>query len=102
MNLRWKILMLPLTAAIVFVAGSAVSVGVGMTTSTSLRDLQKRAYPFKEAADRVAVHVDGFRAAVQAAAMEGDETKIDDAKATAKALREYTIVFVGGLYGRFR
>jgi len=88
MNLRWKILMLPLTAAIVFVAGSAVSVGVGMTTSTSLRDLQQRAYPFKEAADRVAVDVDGFRAAVQAAATEGDETKIDDAKATAKALRE--------------
>ncbi|MBI5257656.1 MAG: chemotaxis protein [Burkholderiales bacterium] len=88
MNLRWKILILPLTAAIVFVAGSTVSVGVGISTSASLGDLQQQAYPFKEATDRFAVGVEAFRAAVQAAATEGDETKVDDAKATAKALRE--------------
>jgi len=88
MKLRWKILMLPLTAAAVFVAGSAVSLGVGMSASASLRDLQSQAYPFKEAVDRFAVGTEAFRAAVQAAAAEGDAEKIDEAKATVKSLRE--------------
>lgn len=88
MNLRLKILMLPLTVAIVFVVGSAVSVSVGMSTSASLRALQQQAYPFKEAIDRFAAGTEAFRAAVQAAAAEGDAAKIDEAKATGKALRE--------------
>jgi len=98
MKFRMKIWMLPLTAAAVFFAGSAVSYVVGANTSSSLGELRTVAYPFKEGMDRFALHVEQFRLAVTAAASEGDAGKITDAKAAAAAAREdlKAILALGG------
>ena len=87
MNFRFKIWMLPLTAAAVFVAGSAVSFVVGTRTSGALVELRSDAYPFKEHTDVFGQQVDDFRAAVQVAAAEGDVASIDEAKALATKAR---------------
>jgi len=85
---RQKVWMLPASAAMVFIAGSVVSNLVGMSTSDTLESLRSEAYPFKESADRFAVSAELFRAAVQAAAAEGDTGKIDEARAAAKTARD--------------
>ena len=87
MNFRFKIWMLPLTAAAVFLAGSAVSFVVGTRTSGALVELRSDAYPFKEHTDVFGQHVEKFRAAVQAAVAEGDPARIDEAKASATNAR---------------
>lgn len=88
MKLRLKIWMLPLTAATIFLAGSAVSYVVGARTSSALAELRDKAYPFKEGLDRFALQTEQFRLAVTAAASEGDASKIDEAKVAAAASRE--------------
>ncbi len=88
MKLRLKIWMLPITAAAIFLAGSAVSYVVGARTSAALAELRDKAYPYKEGLDRFALHVEQFRLAVTAAASEGDASKIDEAKVAAKASRD--------------
>lgn len=88
MKLRLKIWILPLTAAAIFLAGSAVSYGVGAHTSAALADLRDKAYPYKEGLDRFALHIEQFRLAVTAAASEGDASKIDEAKVAAAASRD--------------
>jgi methyl-accepting chemotaxis protein len=87
LKFRQKIWMLPVTAAAVFLAGSAVSYGIGSSTSASLAQLRGAAYPFKESVDRFAQDMEQFRLAVTAAASEGDVSKLDDAKAAASAAR---------------
>ena len=87
MKLRLKIWILPLTAAAIFFAGSAVSYVVGARTSSALAELRDNAYPYKEGLDRFALHVEQFRLAVTAAASEGDASKIDEAKTAAAASR---------------
>jgi methyl-accepting chemotaxis protein len=88
MKLRLKIWTLPLTAAAIFLAGSAVSYAVGAQTSAALAELRDRAYPYKEGLDRFALHIEQFRLAITAAASEGDVSKIDEAKQAATASRD--------------
>lgn len=80
--------MLPLTATAVFLIGCSVSYTVGERISASLHDLRDRSYPHKEALDRLASAVDTFRTAVQDAAVEGDETKVEEAKVAAVSARK--------------
>lgn len=86
--------MLPLTAAAVFLIGCSISYIVGEQISASLQALRDRSYPHKEALDRLASAVDTFRTAVQDAAVEGDETKIEEAQVAATSARKEIAILV--------
>jgi methyl-accepting chemotaxis protein len=94
MKLRQRIWMLPVLAAVVFLIGIAITYAVGARTSAALEGLQNTAYPAKESINRLSQAVEDFRAAVQAAATEGDADKLKEAQAQAtraeKELAELT------------
>ena len=88
MKFRTRIWLLPSAAAAIFIVGALVSAAIGLQTSSALASLQHEDHPFKEGVDRFSAHVDGFRAAVQAAATEGDRAKVDEARAGAATARQ--------------
>jgi methyl-accepting chemotaxis protein len=88
MKFRTRIWMLPLTAAAIFVAGTVASYAVASRTSAALEQLRNSEYPLKERVDHFQRYVEGFRSLVQAAAAEGDEGRLGDAKALAAKARD--------------
>ncbi len=85
MNFKTKIWMLPISAALVFFVGCAASYVVGADTSKTLQHLRVEDYPAQEATAKIERHIDSFRTALQAAANEGDESKLKDLQALAEA-----------------
>jgi methyl-accepting chemotaxis protein len=81
MNFRTKIWMLPLSAAAVFVAGTAVSYVVGARTSASLEELRATDVPFVAHVTKVDRGIEQFRMTLQSAASEGDDSKLKDVEA---------------------
>jgi methyl-accepting chemotaxis protein len=83
MNFKTKIWMLPISAALVFFVGCAVSYVVGADTSKTLQKLRVEDYPAQEATAKIERNIEIFRTALQAAANEGDESKLKDVRALA-------------------
>lgn len=78
MNFRARILMLPASAAAVFLVGCVISYLVGAQTSSALDLLRAQAYPALEAVVKVERGVENFRLTLQSAASEGDPDKLKD------------------------
>ncbi len=87
MNFRTKIWMLPLSAAAVFLVGIAVSYGVGTGTSAALERLKTVDYPYQEMVGKFDQGLDQFKMLLQSAAAEGDDAKLADVAAVAKAMK---------------
>ena len=87
MNFRTKIWMLPLSAAAVFLVGIAVSYGVGTRTSAALDRLKTVDYPYQEMVGKFDQGLDQFKLLLQSAAAEGDDAKLADVAAVAKAMK---------------
>ena len=81
MKFRTKIWMLPLSAALVFVVGMAVSYVVGTRTSASLQQLRTVDDPVAGQVQRVDRGIEEFRLTLQSAASEGDADKLKDVQA---------------------
>ena len=88
MKFRTKIWMLPLCAALVFLAGLIVSFVVGSRTSASMEQLRRVDGPVLELVTRVDRGFEEFRLTLQSAASEGDADKLKDVEAVAGKTRE--------------
>ncbi|MEF7614810.1 methyl-accepting chemotaxis protein [Aquincola sp. MAHUQ-54] len=88
MKLRTKIWVLPISAAAVFLIGCAISYAVGAHTSATLERLRTQDYPLQEAVEKVERAIDNFRRTLQAAAAEGDDTRLKDTEELANATLE--------------
>jgi methyl-accepting chemotaxis protein len=80
MNFRKKIALLPISVAIVFLLGLAVSYYVGSQTSASLLQLRSVDKPALELLGRVDQGVEQFVLTLQSAAADGDAEKINEVK----------------------
>ena len=88
MNFRTKIWTLPLSATGVFVIGVAVCVLLGARISSGLEALQSSDSPYLEELAHIERNVEQYRQTLQAAAVEGDDSKLTDAEALAAAARK--------------
>ncbi|MCE4556574.1 methyl-accepting chemotaxis protein [Roseateles cellulosilyticus] len=95
MKLRQRIWMLPILAAMVFMIGIAITYALGARTSAALEGLRTVAYPAKESVSRLTQAVEDFRAAVQAAATEGDADKVREAQAQSVRAQKELEVLLG-------
>ena len=78
MKFKTKIWMLPLSAALVFVIGVVVSFFVGSRTSAGLDKLARVDDPFQTNVMSVDRAIEQFRLTLQAAASEGDASRLSD------------------------
>ncbi len=88
MKFKTKIWMLPLSAALVFIIGVAVSFLVGARTSAGLEQLRRVDDPFQENVMRVDRAIEQFRLTLQAAASEGDASRLSDVDPVIAGARE--------------
>ncbi|NML17891.1 methyl-accepting chemotaxis protein [Azohydromonas caseinilytica] len=78
MNFRTKIWMLPVSSAAVFVVGLGTSYLVGTRTSERMEQLRTVDYPYLAKVGRITQGAEQFRLTLQAAASEGDDSKLAD------------------------
>ncbi len=88
MNFKTKIWMLPLSAALVFIIGVAVSFFVGARTSSGLEQLRRVDDPYQQHVMRVDRSVEQFRLSLQAAAAEGDASRLSEVEPVVAGARE--------------
>ena len=93
MNFRTKIWMLPISAAAVFLIGCFVSYLVGADTSNMVQRLGEQDYPALASLTKIERNVENFRNVLQAAASEGDDSKVKD----VEDLAAQTLASVDGL-----
>ena len=87
MKFKTKIWMLPLSAALVFLIGVAVSFFVGSRTSAGLDQLARVDDPFQENVMRVDRAIEQFRLTLQAATSEGDASRLSDVEPVVAGAR---------------
>jgi methyl-accepting chemotaxis protein len=85
---RSKIWMLPLSAACVFILGTAISFAVGQRTSVSLQQLRQVDGPVFDHIKLVDRGFEQFRLTLQSAASEGDADKLKDVQAVVTKTHE--------------
>jgi methyl-accepting chemotaxis protein len=88
MNFRTKIWLLPISAALVFIVGSAASYVVGSRTSAQLEQLRDVDYPYMESVARIDRGAEEFRLNLQSAATEGDDSKLKDVEEVVASVRK--------------
>ena len=88
MNFKSKIILLPASAAAVFIIGIAVSFVIGKNTSAVLENLRAVDYPYLEHVDKVDRGAEQFKLTLQSAAAEGDESKLKEVAQVATATKE--------------
>jgi methyl-accepting chemotaxis protein len=87
MKFKTKIWMLPLSAALVFVIGVAVSFFVGSRTSAGLNKLARVDDPFQVNVMNVDRAIEQFRMTLQAATSEGDASRLSDVEPVVASAR---------------
>jgi len=87
MNFKSKIILLPVSAAAVFIVGIVISFVIGKTTSAVLENLRAVDYPYLEHVDKVDRGAEQFKLTLQSAAAEGDESKLKEVAQVALATK---------------
>ncbi len=95
MKFRTKIWMLPLSAAVVFVIGVAVSFLVGANTLAAMHRLAQVEAPALQQLRLAQQGVEQFRLLLQAAAVEGDSDKLKEVDAAAERTRAVLATLAG-------
>jgi len=88
MKFRTQVLLLPISAALVFAAGIAVSLWAANSTSVGLTALRDVHAPYFAGVLEVDRRLEQFRLTLQAAVAEGDPDKIKDVEALLVATKE--------------
>jgi len=99
MKFRTKILMMPLTAGIVFVLGTLISVWVGSSASTALKQMREVDVPYQSQLQRVDRNVELFQLTLQRAAVEGDISALDEVTPIVQKAKE-SVAQIGKLDGK--
>jgi methyl-accepting chemotaxis protein len=87
--------MLPLSAALVFVAGTIISFVIGSRTSASMKQQRTVDGPVFELTTRVDRGFEQFRLTLQSAASEGDADKLKDVEAVVAKTHEVLTAMAG-------
>ena len=88
MKFRTKIWMLPLSAALVFIVGMAVSYAIGLRTSASMEQLRQVDGPVFDHIKQVDRAFEQFSLTLQSAASEGDVARLQDVQAVVDKAHE--------------
>ena len=95
MKFRTRIWMLPLSAAVVFVAGIFASFVIGARTSASMEHQRRIDGPMAEHTTRVDRGFEQFRLTLQSAASEGDVDKLKEVEAVVARTHEVLAAMAG-------
>ena len=87
MNVKTRIWMLPLVAAVLFIIGIAVIYGMSTRTSAALNEIGDIDYPFLEAGNEMANRLDSYTSSLEAAAIEGEKKRVAEASEHLKRAR---------------
>ena len=99
MNLKTRILLLPVMAAVIFALGIAVVLFFAGRTSEAIHGVGEVHYPYLDAVGRFGSELDGLGATVQSAVAEGEKKRLDEAAEHAAALRK-TLAEIKAIAGK--
>ena len=99
MNLKTRIAMLPVLAAIVFAVGIAVVLFFSSRTSGAIHALGEVDYPYLVATNQVAAQLEALGGTIQSAVAEGEKKRLDEAAERATAMRK-VIASIKAIPGR--
>ncbi|WP_431260653.1 methyl-accepting chemotaxis protein [Roseateles chitinivorans] len=99
MNLKTRIAMLPVLAAIVFAVGIAVVLFFSSRTSGAIHALGEADYPYLVATNQVAAQLEALGGTIQSAVAEGEKKRLDEAAERAAAMRK-VIASIKAIPGR--
>ena len=99
MNLKTRIAMLPVLAAIVFAVGIAVVLFFSSRTSGAIHALGEADYPYLVATNQVAAQLEALGGTIQSAVAEGEKKRLDEAAERATAMRK-VIASIKAIPGR--
>ncbi|WP_326537155.1 methyl-accepting chemotaxis protein [Pseudorhodoferax sp.] len=88
MNLKTRIALLPVMAALLFGLGIAVVVLYATRTQDAIHGVGDVAYPYMDAANRFASQLETLGNTVQSAVAEGEKKRLDEAAERAAAMRK--------------
>ena len=99
MNVKTRIWLLPVFAALIFAVGIAVVWGFSARTSSAIEAVGAKDYPYLDATTQFANQLEALGATIQSAVAEGEKKRLDEAKDRATAMRKHLEV-IAGLEGK--
>ncbi|MDC8784170.1 methyl-accepting chemotaxis protein [Roseateles koreensis] len=88
MNVKTRIWLLPVFAALIFAVGIAVVWGFSARTSSAITALGKVDYPYVDATSQFASQLEALSATIQSAVAEGEKKRLDEARERATGIRK--------------
>ncbi|WP_298934316.1 methyl-accepting chemotaxis protein [uncultured Ramlibacter sp.] len=88
MNVKTRIWMLPVVAAVIFAVGIAVVLAFSARTSAAINSVGSVDYPYLDSTTQFAAQLDALGATVQSAVAEGEKKSLDDAGERAVGIRK--------------
>ena len=99
MNLKTRIVLLPVVAAVIFALGIAVVLFFASRTSDAIHGVGEVHYPYLDAVGRFGSQLDALGSIVQSAVAEGEKKRLDEAGERAAAMRK-TLVEIKAIEGK--
>ncbi|WP_318014120.1 methyl-accepting chemotaxis protein [Paucibacter sp. TC2R-5] len=88
MNVRTRIWLLPVFAALIFAVGIAVVWAFSARTSSAINAVEQVHYPFVDATSQLGAQMDALGATIQSAVAEGEKKRLDEANERAATIRK--------------
>ncbi|MEL4179766.1 methyl-accepting chemotaxis protein [Roseateles sp. PN1] len=88
MNVKTRIWLLPVFAALIFAVGIAVVWGFSARTSSAITAVGEVHYPLVDATTQLASQLEALGATIQSAVAEGEKKRLDEAKERATSIRK--------------
>ncbi len=88
MNVKTRIWLLPVFAALIFAVGIAVVWAFSARTSSAIDSVGQVDYPYLDASTQFANQLEALGATIQSAVAEGEQKRLDEAKERAANLRK--------------
>ncbi|SEK58981.1 methyl-accepting chemotaxis protein [Roseateles sp. YR242] len=99
MNLKTRIAMLPVLAALIFAVGIAVVLFYSTRTSGAIHALGEADYPYLVATNQLSSQLENLSGTIQSAVAEGEKKRLDEAGERAAAMRK-VIASIQAIPGR--
>ena len=88
MNVKTRIWLLPVFAALIFAVGIAVVWGFSARTSSAITAVGEVHYPLVDATTQLTSQLEALGATIQSAVAEGEKKRLDEAKERATSIRK--------------
>ncbi|MEJ6007884.1 methyl-accepting chemotaxis protein [Paucibacter sp. AS339] len=88
MNVKTRIWLLPVFAAVIFAVGIAVVLVFSTRTSSAISAVEQVHYPFVDATTQLGAQMDALGATIQSAVAEGEKKRLDEANEKASNIRK--------------